>query len=82
MKKIENYIHGKISSGNSSEYLPVDDPSTGEIVSEVINSNKDDYNNLINSSIKAYEEWSKVTPLNFLSKFLNWQMTKIFLICM
>ena len=63
MKKIENYIHGKISSGNSSEYLPVDDPSTGEIVSEVINSNKDDYNNLINSSIKAYEEWSKITPL-------------------
>ncbi len=63
MNKIGNYIHGKIISGNSSEYLPVDDPSTGEIISEVINSDKDDFNNLINSSIKAYEEWSKVTPL-------------------
>ncbi len=63
MKKIENYINGKVSSGNSKQYLPVDDPSTGEIISEVINSNKDDFDKLINSSIKAYEDWSQVTPL-------------------
>ncbi len=63
MKKVENYIGGKIVSGNSGEYLPVDDPSTGEIISEVILSNKNDFNNVIESSSKAFEDWSQITPL-------------------
>ncbi len=63
MKKIENYIDGKTTSGNSSEYLPVYDPSTGEVISEVVLSNKIDFENVLNSSNKAFTEWSQVTPL-------------------
>ncbi len=63
MKKIENYIGGKIVAGNSGKYLPVDDPSTGEIISEVILSDKKDFDNVLYSSTKAFEEWSQVTPL-------------------
>ena len=63
MKKIENYIDGKVTLGVSNKYLSVDNPSTGEIIAEVINSNKEDFNNLVNNSHKAYEEWSLVTPL-------------------
>ena len=63
MKKIENYIGGKIVVGNSGKYLPVDDPSTGEIISEVILSDKKDFDNILDSSTKAFEEWSQVTPL-------------------
>ncbi len=63
MKKIENYVDGKIAKGNSREYLNVDDPSTGEIISEVILSNLDDYENVIKSSVNAFELWSQVTPL-------------------
>ena len=63
MKKIENFINGKIIKGTSGQYLPVDDPSTGEKIGEVILSNEEDCINLIENSAKAYEKWSQVTPL-------------------
>ncbi len=63
MKKIENYIDGKIVTGNSNSYLSVDDPSTGEIISEVILSDHKDFAKIIDSSLKAYVQWSQVTPL-------------------
>ena len=63
MKKIENYIDGKITAGNSSEYLNVEDPSTGETTSKVILSDKTDFESVVNNSAKAYHEWSQVTPL-------------------
>jgi len=63
MKKIDNYINGKIINGKSGNYLPVEDPSTGEIISEVILSDKKDFEDVLNSSTKAFHEWSQVTPL-------------------
>ncbi len=63
MKKIENYIDGNKNKGDSSQYLSVDDPSTGETISEVILSNIKDFEKTVTSSLKAYEEWSNVTPL-------------------
>jgi len=72
MKKLDNYINGKIVVGKSNKYLPVDDPSKGEIISEVLLSNLNDYNSLVNSSEKAFESWSEITPLKrarIISKF-------------
>ena len=63
MKKIENYIDGKTAKGNSGEYLNVDDPSTGEVISNVLLSDFEDFNKVVKSSLKAFNEWSKVTPL-------------------
>ncbi len=63
MKKIENYIDGNIVKGNSSNYIPVNNPSTGEIISEVILSDSKDFENTVNSSLRAFEIWSQVTPL-------------------
>ena len=63
MKKIDNYIDGKIVKGNSSNYLPVEDPSTGEIISEVILSDNKDFNLAVESSSNAFKEWSQITPL-------------------
>ncbi len=68
---IKNYINGALI-GSSNEYIPVEDPSTGEIISKVINSNKEDFEKCIQSSKKAFYEWSEVTPLRrsrVLSKF-------------
>ena len=62
MKKIENYIHGKITS-DSKKYLSVSDPSTGEKITEVVLSNLQDFTKTIESSEKAFQEWSLVTPL-------------------
>ena len=62
MTKIENYINGnKVSFSNN--YLPVFDPSTGDKISEVVLSNKKDFDNILNSSKKAFEGWSNFTPL-------------------
>ncbi len=62
MKKINNFINGSITS-YSKDYLPVYDPSKGEIISEVILSNKEDFDKTIESSEKAFLSWSEVTPL-------------------
>ena len=72
MKKIDNYIDGKIKIGNSKNYLNVDNPSTGEVISEVILSNETDYNYVVESSVKAFSKWSQITPLKrsrIISKF-------------
>ncbi len=72
MKRLDNYINGKIVVGKSNKYLPVDDPSKGEIISEVLLSNLNDYNSLVDSSEKAFEAWSEITPLKrarIISKF-------------
>ena len=63
MKKIDNFYDGKIVIGTSGNYLKVDDPSKGEIIGEVTLSNENDFNNIVNSSIKAFNLWSQVTPL-------------------
>ena len=62
MKKIKNYINGSVT-GTSEEYIEVYNPSTGEIISKVISSSRDDFQKTIDSSITAFEKWSKITPL-------------------
>ncbi len=63
MKKIENFINGQIVKSHSTNYLPVIDPSTGEQISEVVLSDINDFTNIVESSNKAFSEWSLVTPL-------------------
>ena len=71
MKKIQNFINGQLV-GLSESYLPVYDPSTGEVISEVILSNNKDFEMAIKSSKNAFLKWSEITPLKrsrILSKF-------------
>ena len=63
MKKINNYIDGNIVEGSSTNYIPVDNPATGEVISKVIQSDIKDFENTVSSSVKAFEIWSQVTPL-------------------
>ena len=42
MKKIKNYINGNVQA-NSVNFLSVDDPSTGEVISEVVLSSIEDF---------------------------------------
>ncbi len=73
MKIIKNYIHGNETSV-SKKNLPIYDPSKGEIVSQVVLSNEEDFKQLIKSSIDGYNTWSKFTPLKrsrIISEFKN-----------
>ena len=62
MYKVRNFINGKETS-ESEDFLNIYDPSTGEIQGKVVDSSLLDFNNTIDSSLKAFELWSKVTPL-------------------
>ena len=71
MRKIDNYTHGSLKY-NSNERMSIEDPSTGEVIGSVVLSNKEDFNQTIQSSKKAFNEWSNYTPLKrsrIISKF-------------
>jgi malonate-semialdehyde dehydrogenase (acetylating)/methylmalonate-semialdehyde dehydrogenase len=62
MKKILNYINGN-AQGSSKKYLPVEDPSIGEVIGDVILSNSNDFNEAILSSKNSQKNWENTTPL-------------------
>jgi malonate-semialdehyde dehydrogenase (acetylating) / methylmalonate-semialdehyde dehydrogenase len=62
MYKVRNFINGKETS-ESESFLDIYDPSTGEIQGKIVNSDLEDFNNTIKSSLKAFDLWSKITPL-------------------
>ena len=55
MEKIYNYINGSKSSFSKNE-LPVEDPSTGEIIANVVLSSDEDLNTAIESAKKSQIE--------------------------
>ena len=63
MKKIGNYIHGKIVETESTKFLDVFDPSTGDKTAEVSLSSKNDFNKVLESSKLSLENWLSFTPL-------------------
>ncbi len=63
MKKVDNFTNGNIVKGSSLNYIPVDNPATGEVIAEVIQSEAKDFEDVVTSSVKAFEIWSQVTPL-------------------
>ncbi len=73
MKLINNYINGNEISFSKNK-LPVYDPSTGEMIAEVVKSNEEDFQKIIQSSVQSQKNWSKTTPLKrsrVLSKYKN-----------
>jgi|TARA_B100001964_G_C14224578_1_gene597003 malonate-semialdehyde dehydrogenase (acetylating)/methylmalonate-semialdehyde dehydrogenase len=62
MRKIHNFINGDFIS-HSKEEFPIFNPATDEIISKVVLSNKEDFDQAINSSKKSFYEWSNTTPL-------------------
>ena len=52
MKKILNYINGNIQ-GNSNNFIPIEDPSKGEEIGEVIIANNVDFKNAMNLQKKS-----------------------------
>ncbi len=73
MITIQNYIDGRTQS-LSQHKIPVQDPSTGEVIAEVILSNNDDIDLAVNNAKKSQKEWSNTTPLKrsrILSNYKN-----------
>ena len=72
MKKISHFIDGKIYSDSKSRIGPIFNPAIGEKIAEVELASKSTVEMAIESSSKAFQKWSKTTPINrarILAKF-------------
>ena len=58
MKKISNYINGKLVSAQSSNYLPVYDPSTGEQYAMAPDSQLEDVDIAYQAALGSFSSWA------------------------
>jgi len=57
MKKLKNYINGKWTNSKSAEYFDVDNPGTGEIISNVPAGCKEDIDLAASTAANSFTEW-------------------------
>lgn len=60
MKKIANYINGKLVEPISKNYIDNYNPASGDVYSLIPNSNDEDVNEAIKSARAAFSSWSKL----------------------
>ncbi|MDG1046284.1 MAG: aldehyde dehydrogenase family protein, partial [Bacteroidia bacterium] len=60
MKKIANYINGKLVGPNSNSYIDNYNPATGQVYSLIPDSNEEDVKTAIESAKNAFPSWSKL----------------------
>ncbi len=63
MKNIGSYVDGKIVEPPSKSLEKVYDSSTGEQIGNVLVPDKNFVSEVVNSSKKAFDSWSNITPL-------------------
>ena len=61
MEKIKNFINGELLEPNSKKYFDNFSPVTGEVYSQVPNSDINDVNLAVNAAKKAFQSWSKLS---------------------
>lgn len=60
MKKLKNFINGEWKESKNNNYLAVEDPGTGEIISQVPSGSKQDIDSAAQQAAEAYELWKNV----------------------
>ena len=71
MKKIKNYIDGKLLEPKSKKYLKNFNPATGKVYSLTPNSGKEDVELAIRSAKKAFVVWSAKTKKERFKTLMN-----------
>lgn len=62
MKEIKNFINGEFIDSNTTQYDDVPNPATGELLTRVPISTKDDLVKAVQAAKEAFKTWSK-TPV-------------------
>ncbi len=62
MQKIDNYIGGEIVQPASGQYLDNFDPSTGEVYSQIADSDDRDVHLAVEAAAAAFPSWSMTPP--------------------
>jgi aldehyde dehydrogenase (NAD+) len=63
IKNIYNIIDGEIDISSTSSWIPKYNPDSEELDSYLICSDAQDVQKAIDSSIKSFENWSKISPI-------------------
>ena len=61
MERIQNYINAKWEIGDTTRYLDIINPSTGQKIGEVPASTKETTNRAVEVAKIAYGEWREVS---------------------
>ncbi|MCP3966072.1 MAG: CoA-acylating methylmalonate-semialdehyde dehydrogenase [Lentisphaerae bacterium] len=61
--KVNHFINGEFVDGVSGEYSDIYNPAIGEVVGHVSRANDEDLDRAVTVAQKAFNSWSKVTPL-------------------
>lgn len=70
MKKIANYINGKLLAPKSNHYIDNYNPATGDVYSLIPNSDESDIQLAISSAREAFQSWSTL-PISERSSWLE-----------
>ncbi len=62
IKTVKNYINGKWTDAQCSDFLDVENPATGQTIAKVPLSTAEEVNRAIDVAHTAFTEWSK-TPV-------------------
>src|SRR6266852_6372436 len=62
MQRIENYIGGELVKPASGEYLDNFNPATGEVYSQIADSDDRDVHLAVEAARAAFPAWSKTSP--------------------
>jgi lactaldehyde dehydrogenase / glycolaldehyde dehydrogenase len=63
LRRYQNYIDGRFVDAESRRLTTVENPSTGEIVSEVPDSSVEDTRGAIDAAVRAQPAWEKRSPI-------------------
>jgi len=63
LKRVRNYINGKWVDAENTGYIPVENPSTGEVLAETPLSTAAETNRAIEAAAAAFTKWSQ-TPVS------------------
>ena len=76
VRRLKNYVNGEWRDPDCRGYLPVENPSTGEVLAEVPLSTTEEVNDAIDAAAAAFPDWAG-TPVARRSKPM-FELTQIF----
>lgn len=62
MKQLQNYIAGEWTLSNTSDYLPIVNPATADVMAEVPLSLSSDLDHAVDAAATAFTSWRRVPP--------------------
>ena len=62
VEKVKNYVGGEWSLSTSSEWVPVTNPATGDLIGHVPMGNASDVDAAVAAAKKAFPAWSQTPP--------------------